>query len=202
MTFHQDISLPGLRVLLIHPLLGLLKKAHGLLRLVGQVLHDHAEILVLPEDLHFALVSRQNGAQVLVGIRQKVQDVGWAVFQCHLRVLAQTHHLEQKHKDCKRFFSCWNHSCCPYWLLRDPFQCKRWGQNPQSSFSVSLKMIFGGIKNRKDEGGFLLKHKCTLGVRVTECVLMFALLSNRTIYKKILYTSGLREIYDMVEIAR
>lgn len=98
MTFHQDISLPGLGVLLIHPLFGLLKKAHGLLSLVGQVLHDHAKILILAKDLYFALISGQNGAEVLVGIRQQVQDVGRAVFQCHLRVLAQTYHLNRKHK--------------------------------------------------------------------------------------------------------
>lgn len=104
MACHQDISLPGLGVLLIHPLLGLLKKAHGLLSLIGQVLHDHAEILVLPKDLYFALVSGQNGAQVLVGIWQQVQDVGWAVLQCHFWVLAQTHHLDGKHKDPKVVF--------------------------------------------------------------------------------------------------
>lgn len=73
------LGLPGLRVLLVHPLLGLLKKTHGLLCLVGQVLHDHTEILVLPEDFHFALISRQNGAQVLVGVRQQIQDVGRTV---------------------------------------------------------------------------------------------------------------------------
>lgn len=97
MIFHQDISQPGLGVLLKHPLLGLLKKAHGLLRLVGQVLHDHAEILVLPEDLHLALVPRQDGAEVLVGVRQQVQDVGRAVLQRHLWVLAQAHHLDSTH---------------------------------------------------------------------------------------------------------
>lgn len=91
-------SIPGLRVLLIHPLLGLLEKAHGLLGLVGQVLHEHAEILVLPEDLHFALVSGQDGSQVLVCVWQQVQDVRRAILQRHLWVLAQTHHLEQKHR--------------------------------------------------------------------------------------------------------
>lgn len=49
-------SLPGLRVLLIHPFLGLLEEAHGLLGLVGEIIDDHAEILVLPEDLYLALV--------------------------------------------------------------------------------------------------------------------------------------------------
>lgn len=79
MTFHQNINLPGLGVLLIHPLLGFFKKAHCLLSLVGQVLYDHAKVLVFPKDLHFALISRQDGAQVLVGIRQEIQDVGWTV---------------------------------------------------------------------------------------------------------------------------
>lgn len=80
----------------MHPLLGLLEKAHGLLGLVGQVLHKHAEVLVLPEDLHLALVARQDGAQVLVRVRQQVQDVRWAVLQRHLGVLAQAHHLGHK----------------------------------------------------------------------------------------------------------
>lgn len=57
-----NVRLPGLGVLLVHPLLGLLKKAHGLLRLVRQVVDDHAEILVLAEDLYFALIPGQNGA--------------------------------------------------------------------------------------------------------------------------------------------
>lgn len=56
------MRLPGLGVLLVHPLLGLFKKAHGLLRLVRQVVDDHAEILVLAEDLYFALIPGQNGA--------------------------------------------------------------------------------------------------------------------------------------------
>lgn len=80
----------------MHPLLGLLEKAHGLLGLVGQVLHEHAKVLVLPEDLHLALVARQDGAQVLVRVRQQVQDVRWAVLQRHFGVLAQTHHLGHK----------------------------------------------------------------------------------------------------------
>lgn len=91
-------NIPGLRVLLIHPLLGLLEEAHGLLGFVGQVLHEHAEVLVLPEDLHLALVPGQNGAQVLVRVRQQVQDVRWAVLQRHLGVLAETHHLGHKHR--------------------------------------------------------------------------------------------------------
>lgn len=57
-----NVRLPGLGVLLVHPLLGLLKKAHGLLRLVRQVVDDHAEILILAEDLYFALIPGQNGA--------------------------------------------------------------------------------------------------------------------------------------------
>lgn len=87
---------PGLRVLLIHPLLGLLEEAHGLLGLVGQVLHEHAEVLVLTQDLHLALVAGQDGAQVLVRVRQQVQDVRRAVLQRHLGVLAQPHHLGHK----------------------------------------------------------------------------------------------------------
>lgn len=42
---------------------------------------------------------------MLVGIRQQVQDVGWAVLQRHLGVLAQTHYLERgkamSHKEMK-----------------------------------------------------------------------------------------------------
>lgn len=38
---------PGLRVLLIHALLALLEQADGLLGLLGQVLHEDAEILVV-----------------------------------------------------------------------------------------------------------------------------------------------------------
>lgn len=98
---------PRLRVLLVHLLLGLLEKAHGLLRLVGQVLHDHAEVLVLPEDVHFALIPGHNGAQVLVGVRQQVQDVRRAVLQRHPRVLAQMHHLDQKHGDCQYLSFLW-----------------------------------------------------------------------------------------------
>lgn len=82
------MNLPGLGVLLVHPLLGLLKKAHGLLRLVGQVVNDHTKILVFPENLHLALVSGQDGAQVLVGVWQQIEDVGRAVLQRHLGVLA------------------------------------------------------------------------------------------------------------------
>ena len=39
-------------------------------------------------------------------------------------------------------FSCCNHSSCSYWQLRDlfimHFQCKWWGQHPQSSFHEDL----------------------------------------------------------------
>lgn len=90
------MSLPGLGVLLIHPLLGLLEQAHGLLGLVAQVLHEDAEVLVLPQDLHLAFVAGQDGAKVLVGVGQQVQDVGGAVLQRHLGILTQTHHLDAK----------------------------------------------------------------------------------------------------------
>lgn len=93
-----QVCLPGLRVLLVHPLLGLLEQAHGLLGLVAQVLHEDAEVLVLPQDLHLAFVAGQEGAKVLVGVGQQVQDVWGAVLQRHLGILTQTHHLEA-HKD-------------------------------------------------------------------------------------------------------
>lgn len=94
-----EVCLPGLRVLLIHPLLGLLEQAHGLLGLVAQVLHEDAEILILPQDLHLAFVAGQDGAKVLVGVRQQVQDVRGTVLQRHLGILTQTHHLDNKHKE-------------------------------------------------------------------------------------------------------
>ena len=85
--------LPGLGVLLVHAFLGLLEQAHSLLDLIGQVLHHYPEVLVLPQGLHLALVAGEDGAQVLVGVWQQVQDVGRAVLQSHFWVLAQTHHL-------------------------------------------------------------------------------------------------------------
>ena len=85
---------PGLRVLLVHALLSLLEKADGLLGLLGQVLHEDAEILVVAERLHLSLVAGQDGAKVLVGVWQQVQDVRWAVLQGQLGVLAQSHHLD------------------------------------------------------------------------------------------------------------
>lgn len=90
--------LPGLRVLLIHPLLGLLEQAHGLLGLVAQVFHEDAEILILAQDLHLAFVPGQDGAKVLVGVGQQVQDVRGTVLQRHLGILTQTHDLDAKHK--------------------------------------------------------------------------------------------------------
>lgn len=71
--------LPRLGVLLIHPFLPFLEEADGLLGFFHQVLHEDPEILVLSQGLHLALVAGQDGAQVLVGVRQQVQDVGGAV---------------------------------------------------------------------------------------------------------------------------
>lgn len=66
-------------VLLVHAFLALLEQADGLLGLLGEVLHEDPEVLVVPQHLHFALVARQDGAQVLVGVWQQVQDVRGAV---------------------------------------------------------------------------------------------------------------------------
>lgn len=84
---------PWLRVLLVHALLALLEQADGLLGLLGQVLHEDPEVLVVSQGLHLALVARQDGAQVLVGVGQQVQDVGGAVLQSQFGVLAEAHHL-------------------------------------------------------------------------------------------------------------
>lgn len=85
--------LPRLRVLLIHPLFPLLEEADGLLGFLHQVLHEHTEVLVFSQGLHLPLVAGQDGPEVLVGVGQKVQDVGRAVLQGQLWVLAQAHHL-------------------------------------------------------------------------------------------------------------
>lgn len=87
---------PGLGVLLIHPLLGLLEQAHGLLGLVAQVLHEDAKVLVVPQDLHLAFVAGQDGAKVLVGVGQQVQDVRGTVLQRYLGILTQAHHLNSR----------------------------------------------------------------------------------------------------------
>lgn len=84
---------PRLRVLLVHALLALLEQADGLLGLLGQVLHEDPEVLVVSQGFHLALVARQDGAQVLVGVGQQVQDVGGAVLQSQFGVLAEAHHL-------------------------------------------------------------------------------------------------------------
>lgn len=86
---------PRLRVLLVHALLPLLEQADGLFGLLGQVLHEDPEVLVLPQSLHFALVAGQDGAQVLVGVWQQVQDVRGAVLQSQFGVLTQAHHLHE-----------------------------------------------------------------------------------------------------------
>lgn len=87
---------PGLRILLIHPLLALLEQADGLLGLLGQVLHEDPEVLVVSQRLHLALVASQDGAQVLVGVWQQVEDVRGAVLQSQFGVLAQPHHLQME----------------------------------------------------------------------------------------------------------
>lgn len=84
-----------------------------MLGLVAQVLHEDAEILVLPQDLHLALVPGQDGAKVLVGVRQQVQDVRGTVLQRHLGILTQTHYLDPKYN--KGRFECravvWRNKC-------------------------------------------------------------------------------------------
>ena len=86
---------PGLRVLLVHPLLAVFKQADGLLGFLGQVLHEDSEVLVVPQRLHLALIAGKDGAEVLVGVWQQVQDVRRAVLQSQLWVLAQADHLQQ-----------------------------------------------------------------------------------------------------------
>lgn len=92
-TEYASVDSPRLRVLLVHALLALLEQANGLLGLLGQVLHEDSEVLVVSQSFHLALVARQDGAQVLVGVGQQVQDVGGAVLQSQFGVLAEAHHL-------------------------------------------------------------------------------------------------------------
>lgn len=87
---------PRLRVLLVHAFLSLLEQADGLFGLLGEVLHEDPEVLVLPQSLHFTFVARQDGAQVLVGVWQQVQDVRGAVLQSQFGVLTQAHHLHEE----------------------------------------------------------------------------------------------------------
>lgn len=99
-AFHKQSNgehhLPRLRVLLVHPFLSLLEQADGLFGLLGQVLHEDPEVLILPQSLHFTFVARQDGAQVLVGVWQQVQDVRGAVLQSQFGVLTQAHHLHEE----------------------------------------------------------------------------------------------------------
>lgn len=90
------ICSPWLRVLLVHALLALLEQTDRLLRLLRKVLHEDAEVLVVAQRLHLALVAGQDGAKVLVGVREQVQDVRRTVLEGQLRVLAQSHHLKEK----------------------------------------------------------------------------------------------------------
>lgn len=95
MPYFYPLYSPGLRVLLIHAFLALLKQADGLLGLLGQVLHEDPEVIVVPQSLHFPLIARQDCAQVLVCVWQQVKDVRGAVLQSQLGVLAQAHHLQR-----------------------------------------------------------------------------------------------------------
>lgn len=79
---------PRLRVLLVHALFAFLEQTDGLLRLLRQVLHEDAEVLVVTQSLHLALVTGQDGAKMLVGVGQQVQDVRRTVLEGELRVLA------------------------------------------------------------------------------------------------------------------
>ena len=89
------IALPRLGILLIHPLFSFFKEADGLFCLFHQIFHEDPKVFVLSQDLHLSLIAGQDGSQMLISVRKQVQNVRWAVFQCQLRILTQTHNLQK-----------------------------------------------------------------------------------------------------------
>lgn len=92
--------LPVLGLLLVHPLLPLLEQSDGSFGFLHKAVDVDFKVLVLTQlgQPLVLLVFAQNKAQMLVGIRQNVQDVRRTVLQLEPGVLAETdlHHQKDK----------------------------------------------------------------------------------------------------------
>lgn len=84
---------PIVRVLVEHLHLALFEELDGLLALPHQIVDEDVEVLVGVQDIHLILVLRVDQVQALISVGQDVEDEGRAVFQIHLALLTQLHHL-------------------------------------------------------------------------------------------------------------
>lgn len=102
-------SLPVLGLLLVHPLLALFKETDCPFRFLHQAIDVDFKVFILAELCEFLvlLVFAEDHPQVLVRVRQDVEDVRRTVFQLEPGVLTQPH-LEGKLSLtlCIRFTSC------------------------------------------------------------------------------------------------
>ena len=84
---------PRGRRLVVYLLFGLLEEPDGLLAFVHQVLNEEAKVLVVVQKGNIFLVALEYHAQLLVRVREDVQDEGRAVLQVQPPVGALVHHL-------------------------------------------------------------------------------------------------------------
>lgn len=96
----KRVLLPVLWLLLIHPLLPLFEQADGSFGFLHQAVDVDFKVLILTElgQPLVLLIFAQYKPQMLVGIRQNIQDVWWTVFQLESWILAETdlHHPKQQ----------------------------------------------------------------------------------------------------------
>lgn len=88
----EKVVLPVLRLLLIHPLLPLFEQSDGSFGFLHQAVDVDLKVVILTElgQPLVLLIFAQNKTQMLVGIRQDVQDVRRTVLQLESGVLAET----------------------------------------------------------------------------------------------------------------
>lgn len=94
------VLLPVLWLLLIHPLLPLFEQSDGSFGFLHQAVDVDFKVVILTElgQPLVLLIFAQYKTQMLVGIRQNIQDVWWTVFQLESGILAETdlHHPKQQ----------------------------------------------------------------------------------------------------------
>lgn len=79
--------------LVVYLVLCLSEKTDRLLALVHQVLHEDLEVLVLVQKLNAVFIVPEDLAQVLVRIREDVQDERGRVLEVHASIGAEIHYL-------------------------------------------------------------------------------------------------------------